>query len=186
MKWGGRLAGVLLIAAWILAGPAATSAVAQAGPGGNLEYAVKANYLVRFAAFVDWPESAFGAPEAPLVICVVGHDPFGPALEQAAAAQTAHGRRLAIRRPASPAALTGCHIAYVGVGATAAWSDRLDGQAAVLVVTDQAAGPHGGTIQFVLVNNRVRFRIDQGAAARSGLVISSRLLNLAVSVEGRG
>jgi len=186
MKRGGRLARILLIAACVLAGPATTTAEAQAGTAGNLEYAVKANYLVRFAAFVDWPDSAFGTAESPLVICVVGHDPFGAGLEQAAAAQTAHGRRLAIRRPNSPAALAGCHIAYVGAGATSAWSDQLNAQPVVLVVTDQASGPRGGAIQFVLVNNRVRFRIDQGAAARSGLVISSRLLNLAVSVEGRG
>lgn len=178
MRPGRPLAAIVIALAFACGRPA------QAGP--DLEYAVKANYLVRFAAFVDWPDAAFGTAEAPLVICVVGHDPFGPALEQAAAAQTAHGRRLAIRRPASPAALTGCHIAYLGGGAAAAWSDRLNGQPAVLVVTDQASGARNGTIQFLLINNRVRFRIDQAGAARSGLVISSRLLNLAVSVEGRG
>ncbi len=185
MKRGGRLVAVLLTAAWGLAGPAATSAVAQAAPGGDLEYAVKANYLVRFAAFVDWPASAFDAAEAPLVLCVVGHDPFGAVLDRAAAGQTAHGRRLAVRRPAAPAALSACQIAYVGADAPVGWTDRLDELPGVLVVTDQNVSARRGVVHFVLLNNRVRFRIDQGAADRAGLEISSRLLNLATSVEGR-
>lgn len=151
----------------------------------SLEYAVKANYLVRFAAFVDWRASAFGATDAPLVICVVGRDPFGTVLNRAATGQTAHGRRLEVRRPAGQAALAACQIAYVGADTPVEWADRLDALPGVLVVTDQTVSPRRGVVHFVLVNNRVRFRIDQGGADRKALAISSRLLNLAVSVEGR-
>jgi len=180
MNRGGRLVAVLLVAAWVLTGPAA-AAVAAA----SLEFAVKANYLVRFAAFVDWPAAAFDRPDSPMVVCVVGRDPFGAALDQAAAGQVAHGRPMVVRRSATGAGVDDCRIVYLGAGTPEAVADRLEGARSVLVVTDGGEG-RGGVIQFVLVDNRVRFRIDQAAASRAGLNIGSRLLNLAVSVEGRG
>ncbi len=177
MTRGGRLIAVLLGAAGLVAGPAPTPAKAQ----NNLEYAVKANYLVRFAAFVDWPARAFAGPQAPVVICVAGRDPFGATLDRAAGGQTAHGRPLAVRRPATREATAGCHILYLGQGAVApAPSDR----AGLLLVTDGARPAERGTVHFVLSDARVRFHIDQQAATRGGLTISSRLLNLALSVRG--
>ncbi|MBU3973192.1 MAG: YfiR family protein [Alphaproteobacteria bacterium] len=176
MSRGGRLLVILLAVAWTLAGPAASPATAQS----DLEYSVKANYLVRFAAFVEWPPRAFAGPQAPMVICIMGRDPFGARLERAARGQTAYGRPLAIRRPASREAAAGCHILYLGAGAAA---PPAESQTGMLLVTDAAAAADRGMIHFVLRDARVRFHIDDQAARRSGLVISSRLLNLALSVR---
>ena len=182
MTRGGRLIAVLLTVAWVLAGPAAAPALAQAGSGGNLEYSVKANYLVRFAAFVEWPPRAFANAQAPVVICVAGRDPFGAALDRAAQGQTANGRALTVRHPATREATAGCHILYVGVGAESLITASA-GQSGLLLVTDAAAGPRRGVIHFAISEARVRFHIDQQAATRSGLAVSSRLLNLALSVR---
>jgi hypothetical protein len=149
----------------------------------SLEYSVKASYLVRFAAFVSWPPRSFTSADAPLVLCVTGRDPFGAAMDRAVAGQTAHGRRLALRRPNSVAALAGCHIAYVGRETPTAWIDSLAAAPGALLVTDGAA-TRRGAVHFVLAENRVRFHIDQRAAQRAELNISSRLLNLALSVQG--
>jgi hypothetical protein len=57
----------------------------------------------------------------------------------------------------------------------------------VLTVTDAARTPNArGIIHFVVQNDRVRFHIDERAAARNGLSISSKLLSLALSVRHRG
>lgn len=145
----------------------------------NLEYQIKANYLVRFAAFVEWPASAFTSPAAPLTLCLAGRDPFGRVIDQAAAAQTAHGRRIVVRRLTERMDAAGCHIAYRGAGA-----DPIPSAPGLLVVSDSAVAPDRGAIHFVIVSNRVRFRIDQAAAQQARLNISSRLLNLAVDVRG--
>ena len=155
---------------------AAASAWAQ-----SLEYPVKANYLVRFAAFVDWPAQAYGAASAPMVICVVGADPFGSALTNATSGQTAHGRPVVARRMATISAESGCHIAYFGQGSTGP-TEALE-RAGVLTVTDTGAARRGA-LHFAVVDNRVRFHVDQAAATRGGLSINSRLLALAVSVTG--
>ena len=41
----------------------------------------------------------------------------------------------------------------------------------------------GGIIAFVIQDRRVRFDIDQAAAAKARLTLSSRLMNVARSVE---
>lgn len=147
----------------------------------TLEYSVKASYLVRFAAFVEWPDSSFADSRSPVVLCVVGRDPFNGALDRAARAQTAHGRPLVVRRPGTAEAAAACHILYVG---TAGGSLVPVGQPAILRVTDGAVSADRGMIHFVVSDDRVRFHIDLQAASRSRLSISSRLLNLALSVRG--
>jgi hypothetical protein len=174
---GRSLFGMTLVV-WAALASAGAAAPTQA----NLEYSVKANYLVRFAAFVEWPPHAFSGPEAPVVICVAGRDPFGATLDNAARAQTAFGRRLTVRRPASAEATAGCHILYVGQGAGPLIPQTTQ-RPGLLVVTDSATGSGRGMIHFVVAEARVRFHIDQQAATRSGLSISSRLLNLALSVR---
>lgn len=168
-----RWALMTMMALWLTA--PATTAHAQ-----SLEYAVKANYLVRFAAFVEWPAETFaGAPaDAPFVICVIGRDPFGRTLDDAAATQTAAGRRISVRRTTT---LDGCHVAYLGAGPTLEPVAR-----PVLLVSDDAVSSRRAMVHFVLVDNRVRFHIDQRAATQARLGMSSRLLNLAVRTGGAG
>lgn len=174
-----------MLIALVLSGllPAAASAAAPPAPlQTSLEYSVKANYLVRFAAFVEWPPRAFASAQSPVVICVVGRDPFRGALESAARAQTAYGRPLAVRRPGSREAAAGCHILYVGQGGGGLVPE---GRGPILLVTDEAAPPaERGMIHFAIRDDRVRFHIDLQQASRAGLSISSRLLNLALSVRG--
>ena len=160
----------------------ALHATAGAPPSpANLEDSVKANYLVRFAAFVEWPSQSFATSRSPVGICVVGRDPFDGALGRAARAQTAHGRPLTVRRPGTAEAAAGCHILYVGRGGGGLIPA---GQRPILVVTDANVSSERGMIHFVIDDDRVRFHIDLQAASRSRLSISSRLLNLALSVRG--
>ena len=97
----------------------ATLAHAGAGHAQTLEYAVKANYLVRFAVFVEWPSRVFASSEAPVVICVTGRDPFGAVLTDAASAHTAEGRRIVARALRAADRVAGCHMVYVGAATPA-------------------------------------------------------------------
>lgn len=160
---------------FLWAGAGISPAAAQT----TLEYQVKAAYLVRFTAFAEWPADAFAGPAAPMILCVYGRDRFGGTLEQAALGQSANGRPIRVRRvTADPA---GCHILYVGLDASVP-EEALPG---VLVVTDAAVGPRRGAVHFALNEERVRFHIDLASARAAGVRLSSRLLNLALSVKGR-
>jgi hypothetical protein len=160
---------VLLLALW--------SGVHAAEP---LEYAVKAAYLVKFPFYVDWPPTAFTSPSAPLVLCVIGDDPFGSLIDEAATGQEVQGHPVQVRRMKSAAKDAGCHIAYLGPDARV---DALRGSGALIVTDALASG--SGVINFVVKDNRVRFTVDDDLAAQNGLAISSKLLNVALSVKHR-
>jgi hypothetical protein len=140
-----------------------------------LEYAVKAAFLTKFAAFVSWP----GGAAPPVRICVVGDDPFGTALEAAA------GGAAVVRRMTVADRGAGCHVLYAAGSSRQSVAQTLAAVrgAPVLTVTDAARGPARGVIHFVVFQDRVRFHIDAGQAAQGGLTISSKLLALGLSVK---
>jgi hypothetical protein len=148
-----------------------------------LEVAVKATDLYKFAAFVEWPPSAFAGPTEPAVLCVAGDDPFGQVLDQAVRGQKIGDRPVVVVRLDRVERGAPCTILFVAPSRRqppAEALDRVRGQA-VLTVTDAAGDPAArGIIDFVLRDGRVRFRIDPHAAERNGLLISSKLLSLAV------
>jgi hypothetical protein len=162
------------------------SADARAQPSAP-ERLVKATFLYRFTSFVTWPPQSFSSADAPIVLCISGGDPFGRNLDAVVRDYRAGGRRIALRRLRTFRGNEGCHVLYVGSGAqTIQEALRAARTRPVLTVTDEQ-DRHGlrGMIHFVVVDNRVRFHIDEADAAEGGLMIDSRLLNLAVSVRRR-
>lgn len=153
----------------------------------SLEYAVKAAYLYKFGLFVEWPSTAFASPSSSINLCVVGADPFGATLDAAVRGQRIGGRAINIRRLKTIVQDSGCHILYIRGSQTQRpgpiIATLLNG--GVLTVTDAAGPADVGIINFVIKDNRVRFDIDEQAAAQNGLAISSRLLSLALNVKHR-
>ena len=149
------------------------------------EYAVKAAYLYKFAAFVEWPAKSFPAANSPLNLCVVGFDPFGGALDRAIAGQHIGEHPIVARRLERAHPDAGCHIAYVAGSRAESVAEGLAvlKGSPTLTVTDQSMGSPRGAIHFVLFQTRVLFHVDTGQASRRGLTISSRLLSLALSVR---
>ena len=145
------------------------------------DVAVKAAFLTKFPAYVAWPPAARPRPGAPLQICILGGDPFGRVLDEAARGQQIDGHPLQIRRLGAPGAAGGCHVAFVQGNAPALFQG-LQGKP-VLTVTDAGARGRSGMIHFVIHQGRVRFNIDEAQAARSGVGISSRLLGIALTVR---
>src|SRR5438552_14382023 len=60
------------------------------------EYQVKAAFLYNFVKFVDWPETAID-PREPIVLCVLGKDPFSGELDRAIEGKSINGHRVAAR-----------------------------------------------------------------------------------------
>lgn len=167
-----------LIAAAALAAPSAVQAQAS-------ETAVKAAFLPRFARYVVWPPAAMPKLGEPLSLCVIGTDPFGAALDEAARTQSVDGRRIAVRRFATADSALNCHIAFIQGSSTHPVGQQIAafGRRPVVTVTDARNGGARGIVHFSNVSGRVRFFIDDAGAAQRGLTISSRLLSLAVGVK---
>lgn len=154
----------------------------------SLEMGVKAAFLPKFAAYVNWPPGALGAAEEPIRLCIIGRNAFGSSLDAIAGRERIDQHPVQVRKLNSAAEAGGCHIAFLGGSAKespARMLDALQGQP-ILTVTDARVGAERGIVHFVLKDGRVRFHIDDALAARSNLDISARLLSLAVSVRQRG
>jgi uncharacterized protein DUF4154 len=155
---------------------AAFNAPAQAPP---TEYQVKAVFLFNFSQFVDWPAAAFVDDRSPLVIGVLGDDPFGTMLDEIVRGETVNGRPLTVRRYKSVDEVDTCHILFIGRSQT----EQLDTVVAalrdrnILTVGDfDGFTSHGGMIRFVTVGNKIRLRVNLSAAQHAKLMISSKLL----------
>jgi hypothetical protein len=149
------------------------------------ESVVEAAYLYKFTPFIDWPPSAFASPSSPFRLCVLGDDPFGPALDQAVVGHTVVEHPIEVRRIKTAGAAAGCHMLYFGGPKTAATADALTKVrgSPVLTVARETDGVSGEAIQFVVRDGHVRFAIDSAAAAANGVKISSKLLGLAVPLR---
>lgn len=145
---------------------------------------IEAAYLMKFPDFVEWP--AEPATEPP-TLCIAGRDPIAALIEAASSSSAADARPTALRRLGPGAPLAGCQILFIDSGEASPAPDgaHLAPPAPMLTVTNQAAEGRKGIINFVIRDNRVRFEIDDAAAARRGLTISSKLLSLAISVKPR-
>src|SRR6185503_17900412 len=120
-------------------------------------------------------------PNTPLVIGVLGNDPFGGEIDRAIEGKTVNGRRLMIKRFASLEAYQYCHILFVSSSEKNSLPRIIAavGNSGVLTVSETDRFAHiGGIINFVTIENRIRFEINQTAAERAGLKISSKLLSL--------
>lgn len=150
----------------------------------NLEYQVKAAFLLNFTKFVEWPQSAFASPDAPLEVCILGEDPFGDFLDRLVSGEIVGGRKVAtlrIKRTPPPKA---CAVLFIGRRDQDTLKRLSDLGPGVLTVGEgESFLREGGMIAFVIENRRVRFVINQAAAEHAGLKLSSRLLSVAKSVE---
>ena len=133
---------------------------------------------------MQWPDAAFDGPAAPFTVCVAGPDPFGASLDHATAGQRLGGRPVVVRRLARTDKVAGCHILYAKDAQVAADSLTRARGSPVLTVTDGGRDDMpAGVIAFLVIDGRVRFRIDEAAARQNGLAISSKLLSLSVPVK---
>jgi YfiR/HmsC-like len=175
---------LLLLASWGAASIAPISVLAQSN---TVELAIKATYLYKFPPFVEWPASAL-PPGGYFAICIVGDDPFGAMLDQAVTGQQIKDRPILVRRMVIFNADAGCQIVYATGSAmqpVPVILAALRGRPVLSVTDSDREGQPRGILNFMIAENRIRFEIDDAAAAESGLVISSKLLSLAIRVRPR-
>lgn len=168
---------LLTVASFSREAPAQLSAPSQ--------YDVQAVYLFNFAKFVRWPA---GAEREPLTICTVGQKEYADTLTKIVGGEHVDARPLAVRAIQRPEDATGCDILFIGATA----KERLDTLLAatagkpVLTVSDIPGFlDRGGMIQFLIIDKRVRFSVNLRPVARNGISLSSELLKVAITVNGK-
>ncbi len=149
----------------------------------SLEYKVKAVFVLNAARFVTWPAGAFPSADAPVVIGILGENPFGSLLAEVVAGETVKGRQIVVRRVSTA---DGCHILFV----SRSEQDRLPrllesaAHSGSLTISEiEGFARSGGMVGLVVQNDNVRFEVNPAAATRANINLDARLLRLAKLVK---
>ena len=151
------------------------------------EYQLKAVFLFNFAQFTDWPTNAFSDPKSPIIIGIVGPDPFGAALEDTIRGENVGGRPLTIEHFARPADIKTCHMLFISqpqIRYTEEILKAIKGNPVLTVSDAESPVTSEIMIRFLVENNKVRFRINAQAARAADITLSSRLLRVAEAAPG--
>ncbi len=151
------------------------------------EYTVKAAILFNFGKFVEWPPESFKNEASPLVIGIVGADPFGAVFE-AIKDKTVKGRKAVIRRFPRVESFEDCHILFISRSEKGNLRPLLAAAKNynILTVSDiDRFAEQGGMIGLVPGENTIGFEINLDTVQRSKLKVSSQLLKLA-KIVGNG
>lgn len=147
------------------------------------EYQVKAAYLSNFGKFIEWPGQSTGDS---FDICVLGQDPFGADLNHAVANETIAGKHVIARQIHLAGDAASCRVLFISSTENKRLKQILVslGAASVLTVSDLPGfTEHGGMVEFVLEDNKVRFKVNSASVQRAGLTLSSELLKVATAVR---
>ncbi len=150
-----------------------------------LEYQVKAAFLYNFTKFVQWPGDSLAASGGPFDVGVVGSNPFGSHLAESMAGQSVHGRPVRVVEFLKPADVRPCDVLFVPDAEGDHLADiaaRVKGSPVLLIGESPGFAERGGAINFILVDNKVRFEINPTVARTAGLQISAKLLAIATVV----
>jgi len=154
----------------------------QIAPASQSEYALKAVFVYNFCRFIDWPDSAFASPNEPLIIGIIGDDPFGSLLNEAVEGEKYHNRPIRIDHFRTPGDIKRCHllfVSHVGAGRVDPILAAVAGKSVVTVSETEDFLNRGGMITLTTEQNRVRLRIKPAALQAANLAVSSKLLRVA-------
>jgi len=136
--------------------------------------------------------SAFAQSDSPIVIGILGTDPFGNLIDRIVENKKIGARGIVVKRlkwGTDLKDLKECKILFVGASEKAHLDDLVQIVKSLPILTvgeTPGFAERGGVIRFVLEDNRVRFEINVEAARQADLTISSRLLTLARIIQQAG
>lgn len=151
----------------------------------EVETRVKAAFIYNFARFVEWPSRSSSGP---VRIGVIGHGDLSGPLEEVVRGKSVGGRPIRVTPVENASEAELCEILLIERSESKRAGEiaqALAGKPVLTVSDDEGGSKEGIMIAFQLVDESVRFQINQVAAERAGLKISSQLLKVAIPPKGR-
>jgi hypothetical protein len=147
------------------------------------EYKVKAVMLLNLTHFVEWPADAFADAKSPIVIGILGRDPFGRNLEAAVQGETVNGRRIVIKNFTRAQSLAPCHILFICANEKSKLDQifsKLKGHPVLTVseIEKFSSLPGGMLLFYENSQKKIRLRLNLESARSAGLNVSSKLIQV--------
>ncbi|HBG26335.1 MAG: hypothetical protein A2Y10_01760 [Planctomycetes bacterium GWF2_41_51] len=164
------------------------------------EYQLKAAFIYNFMMFIDWPKEKMPADGQPIIIGVMGENPFENAFEPIKSKQVKE-KNIAVKyfaglediKKSSPEKMNSeieeirkCHLLFICSSEKPVLQEIINLVNGYNILTvgdmDGFLESGGGVINFVVEDDKICFEINAIAALQSKLEIRSQLLRLAKKV----
>lgn len=178
-----RMPARLMVVALLMGALAVLHPAPTGDLNGSVELRIKAAYLFNFGRYVSWPQQT-----GDVVIGVLGHDPIVDVLEKTIAGKTINGRSYRVKVFPSAEQIDRCDILFLPRSEArreTSFRAAVSGKPILTVSDRENFATEGGMVEFLLIDDTLKFDINIAAADKSGLKISSELLRVAHDVKGR-
>jgi len=148
------------------------------------EYLLKAGYVEKFTHFIEWPE-VYNSDDTLFRIGIMGDQNMESALKEIFSKVSIRNKRVVINRLSSLHE-TGKYQILVFSGAIRNFSEVIAKTSGnpVLTISEQSGyGKKGAIINLIVVDNFIRFEVNRKSLEKSGLKMSSLLLNTAIILD---
>jgi len=159
-----------------------TNLVVHAQRTPSREYQLKAIFLFNFTQFVDWPPGSFATEQSPLVIGILGENPFGSYLEETVSGEKVNEHSVIVQYYKNADEIKTCHILFINLAETKKGEQVVEALRGrnILTVSDAIDFlKGGGMVRFFTKSDKIKLQVNLEASKAANLVLSSKLLRLA-------
>lgn len=154
--------------------------------GNKIEYKLKAVYIYNFLQFIEWPSSAFNDQNSPIVIGILGEDPFGEVIDETVKSEKIGDRPIKVKRYKFISDIDTCQVLFVCASEDKNVKNilyNLKGLPILTISDINDFAENGGNINFYVDENKLRFKINVKTLQDAKLKVSSKLLRLAKVID---
>ncbi len=147
------------------------------------EYKLKAAYIYNFTMYIEWEPSV---RRNEFIIGVIDSSPIFQPLEEMAKTEKVNGKKIIIRKYTKLDEIGFCHVLFIPRDCKFSLADILvlNDLKKALTISEKAGYAKKGTaINFIEVNNKLKFEINPNALNSAGIKVSSQLLKLAIIIN---
>ena len=138
--------------------------------------------VYNFTKYVQWPDHA---ATGEFVIGVVGNTDIYNTLNGWYGGKPRGTKTYIIKKFNSAADVTECHVLYIDKSKSGEFdnvNDKLKGKGTLIITDKSGLGEQGSSINFKLVDNKLKFELNQKAIEASNLKVSGALSSMAILI----
>ena len=144
---------------------------------------MEAAFIYNFASLVNWPASY---QSGDFVIAVLGNSPIIKDLEDIAKAKKAGAQTIVVKKIGSASEIGNAQIVFIPDGQKGKLGDVVTQTAstsALIISESSGLAAKGSVINFILVDEKLRFELNESKATAKSLKLAPNLVKLGIPVK---
>ena len=149
---------------------------------GAQDYKFHPIFMYNFTKYIEWPESY---KSGEFVIGVVGNSPIVEHLTAMAKVKSAGAQQFEIRIFNDVSEISDCHILFIPESSSSQINKinkKISGKPTLVISEGSGLAEQGSHINFVMVDGKWKFELNQSAAESANLKVSNELSRLAILI----